>query len=554
MSDYQPPSGTPEYLESGPGLPYPPDQASPGEETPAVRRRRRTPWVIGIVAVLLLGGGAAAWAVMSFFQQGAQPAEALPASTIAYVGVDLDPSGGQKIDAFKTLNKFPAFKDQVGVNSTDDVRRKIGQAFISDLGCAGMTYADDIEPWLGDRAAFAAVDLGGQDPVPVAVVQSHDDGKASDALKAIAACDHSSPGDGFVVSDGWVVLAQTQDQADRVAAASGKGTLADDATYQKWTDRLGDAGVVNLYAAPKAGVYLAGQLNRWASYLTDPSSGFSSPDLMPSGSAAIDPSGKLTQELRDFQGAAATVRFNGNGLELAVVSESKLPGSAGFIGDQAGAAVTRLPDDTAAAFGVSLQKGWLKTILDRMSGVLGSGMSRSEITDQIEQATGLTVPDDLETLLGDSTTFAVGGDIDYEALVNASDGSQVPVGAVVKGDAAGIETVLDKVRSRNAQLAELLGSDSTGGLVAIGPSADYRQQLLAGGHLGDTRAFQDVVPSPDHASEVLFVDIDRFEKSIAEGAGSDQQTIDNVKPLEAFGFSAWVDGDLGHLSLRVSTN
>ena len=48
--------------------------------------------------------------------------------------------------------------------------------------------------------------------------------------------------------------------------------------------------------------------------------------------------------------------------------------------------------------------------------------------------------------------------------------------------------------------------------------------------------------------------MDRFEKSISEGAGSDQQTIDNLEPLEAFGFSAWVDGDLGHLSLRVSTN
>ena len=554
MSDYQPPSGTPEYLESGPGLPSAPDQLPPGEEAPSARRRRRTPWVVAIVAVLLLGGGAAAWAVMSFFRQGAQPAEALPASTLAYVSIDLDPSGGQKIDAFKTLNKFPAFKDQVGVNSTDDVRRKIGQAFISDLGCDGMSYADDIEPWLGDRAAFAAVDVGGQDPVPVAVVQSQDDGKARAALKAIAACGDSGSDDGFVVTDGWAVLADTQDQADQVVAATGKGTLADDATYQQWNDRLGDAGVVNLYAAPKAGVYLAGQLNRWASYLTDSSSGFSSPELMPSGSAAIDPTGKLTQELRDFQGAAATVRFNGNGLELAVVSESTLSGTAGFIGDRAGAAVTRLPDDTAATFSASLNKGWLTTVLDRMSGVLGSGTSKSEITDQIEQATGLTVPDDLETLLGESTTFAVGGDIDYEALVNASDGSQVPIGAVVQGDTDAIETVLDKVRSRDAGLADLLGSDSTGDLVAIGPSADYRQQLLAGGHLGDTPAFQHVVPSPDHASEVLFVDMDRFEKSIAEGAGSDQQTIDNVKPLEAFGFSAWVDGDLGHLSLRVSTN
>ncbi len=88
--------------------------------------------------------------------------------------------------------------------------------------------------------------------------------------------------------------------------------------------------------------------------------GFASPGLIPSGSAAIDPSGDLTRELRSFKGAAATIRFNSNGLELAAVSEANLPGSAGFVGDQAGAGVTRLPDDTAAAFGISLQKGWLR--------------------------------------------------------------------------------------------------------------------------------------------------------------------------------------------------
>ena len=73
-----------------------------------------------VVGVLALGAGAMAAA--SFFAQGAQPAEALPSTTVAYASVDLDPSGSQKIDAFRTLNKFPAFKDKVGIHSVDDVR------------------------------------------------------------------------------------------------------------------------------------------------------------------------------------------------------------------------------------------------------------------------------------------------------------------------------------------------------------------------------------------------------------------------------------------------
>ena len=91
---------------------------------PQAAASRRTTWLVGggVVGVLALGAGA--WAAVSFFQQGAQPAEALPSTTVAYVSVDLDPSGSQKIDAFRTLNKFPAFKDKVGIHSVDDVRHE----------------------------------------------------------------------------------------------------------------------------------------------------------------------------------------------------------------------------------------------------------------------------------------------------------------------------------------------------------------------------------------------------------------------------------------------
>src|SRR3954454_15960865 len=121
MSEHQPPSGAPEYLEYGSGGPIPPEPPAPREgETPA-RKNRRLWWVAGgVVAVAALGAGA--WAALGFFQQGAQPAEALPSTTMAYLSIDLDPSGGQKIDAFRTLKKFPAFSDQVGVNSVDDIK------------------------------------------------------------------------------------------------------------------------------------------------------------------------------------------------------------------------------------------------------------------------------------------------------------------------------------------------------------------------------------------------------------------------------------------------
>ena len=71
----------------------------------------------------MVAGGA--WAATSFFATGAQPAEALPDSTIAYFSVDLDPSGGQKIEAIKTLRKFPAFTDKIDLETDDDLRERL---------------------------------------------------------------------------------------------------------------------------------------------------------------------------------------------------------------------------------------------------------------------------------------------------------------------------------------------------------------------------------------------------------------------------------------------
>ena len=139
--------------------------------------------MVGLVAV-----GVGAWAAYSFLTTGPQPAEALPADTLGYVSIDLDPSGGQKIEALRTLNKFPAFEDEVGIDTDDDIRKAIFDEIQDEAHCEGLDYGDDIEPWLGDRAAVAAVDIGGEDPDPVVVVQVKDADEADDGLDKIKDC------------------------------------------------------------------------------------------------------------------------------------------------------------------------------------------------------------------------------------------------------------------------------------------------------------------------------------------------------------------------------
>ena len=99
--------GGPEYLDgSGPV-----GSAHAGDQRPGNDNRKRL-----IALGALVAGGAVvaggAWAATSFFATGSQPAEALPDSTVAYFSVDLDPSGGQKIEAIKTLRKFPGVHRQ----------------------------------------------------------------------------------------------------------------------------------------------------------------------------------------------------------------------------------------------------------------------------------------------------------------------------------------------------------------------------------------------------------------------------------------------------------
>jgi hypothetical protein len=114
--------------------------------------------------------------------------------------------------------------------------------------------------------------------------------------------------------------------------------------------------------------------------------------------------------------------------------------------------------------------------------------------------------------------------------------------------------VLAKLRAQDSSSTSALDSDSSGGLVAIGPTAAYRQQILSGGHLGDTDAFRSVIPDAAHASMVLYVNIDDLEHAITQASADDKDIIDNITPLQAIGLSSWMDGEVARTSLMISTN
>lgn len=97
---------------------------------------------LGTVAAV----GAAVWGWQAWVGQGPQPAEALPANTLAYVAIDLDPPGQQKVEALGFLRQIPSIEEDLGLDTTDDARRLVFEELADEGFCDSLDYADDVEP------------------------------------------------------------------------------------------------------------------------------------------------------------------------------------------------------------------------------------------------------------------------------------------------------------------------------------------------------------------------------------------------------------------------
>ena len=594
-------------------------------------RGRRKGLIVGgsVVGLAAVAGGAFAVYQLGF-ATGPQPAEALPASTVGYVSIDLDPSGKQKLEALETLKKFPAFNDNVDVDEDDDLRAKLFELAQKDGLCPGVDFGDDIEPWLGDRFGFAAVDVGEKlapdsaGIAPVGVVQIKDADDAEAGLEKLLACEEPDSADGGSVgddaipspsggpepdsegaeasSDGgwsiqgdWVVIAESTEVAEAVTSAAQDDALADDDDYQKWTDEAGDPGIVSAYIAPEAGAFIAdaiGGLGLGGGYTCSSSSSSSTEPAAPSPSAAtiepptdgptdlpelpselddfgddeydqdcteegpgVDEETQAVQDsLKDFDGAAVTVRFEDGGLEVESASSvdylnlDKL-----YSSDQGDDVVAGLPGNTAIAFGLGFEEGWFTTLTDYLESSSGGVFDIEDGIEAIEQQTGLQLPEDAETLAGESAAVAVSGDVDF----SADSPQDQPVGVKVQGDADAITGVLDKLLG-NVGDDDLqgFGYQADGDHVAGSFSDDWTKALLADGDLGDNDDYQDVVSESDKAAAVLFVNFnegDWLERAVQAGGG-DQELLANLEPLKAAGMSAWTDDDVSHSVIKITTD
>ncbi|HEX5918374.1 MAG TPA: DUF3352 domain-containing protein [Nocardioides sp.] len=548
------PGNGPDYLEgSGPA------QAAPDNDN-----KKRLIAVGAIVAggVVVAGG---AWAATSFFATGAQPAEALPASTVAYLSVDLDPSGGQKIEAIKTLRKFPGFTEKVDVQTDDDLRERFFEEVVSAGECDGLDYDADVKPWLGSRAAMAVVDLGEDEPAPVGVVQTTDAGQAEDGLAALVetcggggAEGEGDSGDevgGWVVEGDWIVLAETEEIAQQVVDAADGSTLAADSSFQEWTGEAGDDGFMSMYVGQGVTKYLDDIGGMGAlGMMGVPGSPLTEGGLSGSAGSEEEIPEELQRMIDDFDGMAATVRFDEGAVEIEYAMSNYQPDMTKFVDNDNGAAmVAGLPTDTVAAFGLSLEEGWADAMLDYVKRSLPEDSATiDEQLAQLEIETGLAFPEDIETLLGEGLTVSLGSGLDPDAVANGGPG-EVPVGIRIDGSADEIQAVLDKIAAQaGPEMADLMQVTEGDGYAVLALQEGYRGDLEGGGSLGDSAAYSEVVA--DEAQSVFFVNFDTDDDWLVRLTGDTPEVSDNLEPLSAFGASGWIDDEVVHGLVKVTTD
>jgi hypothetical protein len=267
------------------------------------------------------------------------------------------------------------------------------------------------------------------------------------------------------------------------------------------------------------------------------------------GEGRIEP---LRSLWKDFEGMAGVVRFSGGSMEAEAVAKG-MPAGVAATTQRTGPALEDLPDTTAAALTVSLPEGWLQGYLDALEGVLGAD-EPGGFWAGMEAETGLKLPEDLETMLGDGISLSVDASADLDSVTLFGELPKIPVALRISGDPQEITRVIDVLRSQLGPDGDAVIVGSGDGVVVVGLQQEYVDRLVGTGNLGELDAFRSVVPDADRASGALFVNFDAGDGWLDSLADGDAEAAANLKPLDALGVSTWREDDVQHGLFRLTTD
>ena len=580
MSDT--PGVTPSDPDVSTALPNPELHTSEPATTPSAsetsRSRKKTLIVIGAAAaalLLLVVGGV--WAfnalVLGKGQSVAESAVAFPASTIAWAEVSIDPSNDQKLAALGFAQNLPNFQELLDGAGVDldvetagpdtDLKESLWNALVSSQGSSAtsLDYEADIKPWLGSRISVGLLPY--TDPaVPTTIfaIESTNDSAATEAVTALLA-EQDNPDDWTVgVRGGYVLIASVEVDLETVYE---DGTLDGVEEFAASADGAGEWGILSAWTSPDFS----------ASVLSTESA--EEPAAVPAGASQF-----------------SVVRFVDGTLEVFGSTSGAEPGPA--VGD-AGAAVSAVPASSMLVgsigslgdildYGLS-DNGYTTNVVEAFtqafaaleyeSGAIASpeveadpaetiAEARAAVTDFFESSFGLTFPEDVESLFGDSFTVVIDENVETDITTSTDPfadiaGSGFALVVASEDPAATAEKWSGILEQTTAQLGFEVGLavSTEGNNVVIG-AGDYAATVVSSDKtLGkDARALT-VLPDLKGASGVLYLDVAAvaglYRELTAQMSGATDD-LGAVEGIEAIGFTGNRISDTETtFRLRIST-
>lgn len=479
-------------------------------ETPGQKpagRVRTLALVGGLVAIVggtaAVGGG---WLAFSKLNGGGpQPESVLPADTIAFVKVDMNPSGAQKVAAVRFALRFPDAKGKVSEGS--DLRQVAFEKMQDDGDFKGLDYATDVAPWVGDRFGVGLLPgASSKDkPIAVMVLAVTDEEKAKASLPQLTAKSKTACG----VRDGFAVCSEDKTTVTLLTEADQGATLADAPGFSSDMEALGEDGVAAAWVDLSQVSSLADEAHIATGLL-----GARVPDGQAGGRLAV------------------ALRFAGPHLELAGrVADMPLswPQKRG-----GGTGVTDLPSGTLAAFG-------LDSAGEQVTSSLTSSKELSKDLEAAGAELGVKFPEDLKAALGDHATVAYGG----------MDGDTVKVALRTGGDPAAVGRMVTAMNKGGGMSEPELHQSTAGGDPVVATTEGYARQIAAGSGLGDQQSFRDAVPSAKDARAVFYADIAGLLKAHGDDFGKELRK--NLDPFSALGISTRGEGKTAAFTVRLTT-
>ena len=409
-----------------------------------------------------------------------------PASSLVYGEATLRPEGDQKAAIEDLVSKFPGEG-----SSGDRIRRLLEKAFAS--ADTRLSYEEDVEPWLGNEAAFfvSSISAGGEDADAAFLVATEDEDATVDAVEKdgdVRKTDHR--GHDLYVSDdeegaaavleGWLVLGNPGGVKTAIDTVEDGEPIEDDDSYRETLEDATEDRLGFVYA--------------------------NMPELL--REVQNTPGAAELGQLRQFfeEPLLGTVTADEAGVRFEATVPARLLAGFPFMAE-GGGATEALPADSWLALGQADLGKTIDGYLDLAAGSLGG---RDAIERQLESATGLDLKEDVTSWMGDWGLFVRGTTLDE------LDGALI------------IETTDEAASGRFIDALVRLARENPSAGLEIGPLA------LGGGGEGVTFRSPDV-PEPVHLFQ-------RDGKVVA--AFGDAAAQDALDPAETLGeSSAFTDAE-----------